>query len=74
MVESAVVVGSPTLTGVTDDAVRDEARRIQAVRAFQADQGRFPGILDALMEARRAEIAAEDLESARYREPVAADG
>lgn len=44
-----------TITG------RDEARRVEAVRRFQADQGLFPGAVDALRRSRLAEIKADDI-------------
>ena len=54
---------------MTDDTAPDEARRLKAVRAFQADQGRFPGILDTLRRSREAELAVEEPEQSRSREP-----
>lgn len=50
-----------TVTGRDTVTDRDAARRVEAVRRFQADQGRFPGALNALRQSRLAEIKADDL-------------
>ena len=42
------------------EADEAEARRIAAVRRFQADQGKFPGMMETRRAEKQAELEADD--------------